>query len=173
MARPNDKSRIVIAVTERTPVQRLWQEVLQRLRDSPAEIHALFVADDRWHRAASLPFTREISRISGMVTDFTLRRASQVHEDAIDRTRFQIQDLALKEDLALVFEVLRETDQQRIRQLVGGPQNTLIAPSFLTRRPLFAELQKLDCRIILIEAIEEADGNQRIARPPEVPADDT
>lgn len=166
MGKANDKARIVIAVTELTPVQQLWREALQRLGDSRAEILALFFADDRWHRAASLPFTREISRVSGMDTDFTLRRASLVHEDAINSARFRMHDLASKADLTLVFEVLPESDQHRIRELVAGSQNTLIAPSFITRRPLFAELQKLDCRIILIETKEEADESHRITSQP-------
>jgi len=150
------KARIVIAVTELTPVQELWRAALQRLHESWADLHALFFADDQWHRAASLPFTREISRISGINEDFTQQRASQVHEEAINRTRRRMQDLASEANLAIVFEVLPESNQQRIRELVSGPQNTLIAPSFITRRPLFAELQKLDCRIVLVEAKEES-----------------
>ena len=166
MSKTDDKARIVIAVTELTPVRQLWREALQRLRESRAELFALFVADDRWHRAASLPFTREISRVSGMDVDFTLRRASQVHEEAINRTRYQMQELASEANLVLKFEVLPESDQQRIRELVAGPQNILIAPSFISRRPLFAELQKLGCRIVLIEAREDADENQGITDQP-------
>ena len=147
-------------------MHQLWREALQRLRESRAELLALFVADDRWQRAASLPFTREISRISGTDADFTLRRASQVHEEAINRTRYRMQELASEADLALMFEVLRESDQQRIRELVAGSQNILIAPSFITGRPLFAELQNLGCRIVLIEAKEEADRSQLVTDRP-------
>jgi len=166
MSKTDDKARIVIAVTELTPVRQLWREALQRLRESQAELFALFVADDRWRRAASLPFTREISRLSGMDADFTLRRASQVHEEAINRTRYRMQKLASEANLALMFEVLPESDQQRIRELVAGSQNILIAPSFITGRPLFAELQKLDCRIVLIEAEEEPDESKGVTRQP-------
>ena len=161
MGKAKDIERIVIAVTELTPVQQLWREALQRFPDSQAEIIALFLADDRWHRAASLPFTREISRVSGTDSDFTLQRAIQVHEDAIKRAQFRMQNLASKADLALVFEVLSESDQHRFRELVAGAQNTLIAPSFISKRPLFQELQKLGCTIILIETKEGADENQR------------
>jgi hypothetical protein len=166
MKKADDKVRIVIAVTELTPVRQLWREALQRLRESRAELLALFVADDRWHRAASLPFTREISRASGMDADFTLRRARQVHEEAINRTQDRMQELASEADLALIFKVLGESDQQRIRELVAGSQNILIAPSFMTRRPLFAELQKLDCRIVLIETEEEANENEAVTGQP-------
>lgn len=166
MSKTDDKARIVIAITELAPVRPLWREALQRLRESRAELFALFVADDRWHRAASLSFTREISRVSGTDADFTLRRASQVHEEAINRTRFRMQELASEADLALMFEVLPESDQQRIREFVAGSQHILIAPSFITRWPLFAELQKLDCRIVLIEAKEEADESQGVTDQP-------
>lgn len=169
MSKTDDKARmarIVIAVTELSPVRQLWREALQRLSESHAEVLALFVTDDRWHRAASLPFTREISRVSGMDMDFTLRRASQVHEEAINRTRYRMQELASEADLALAFKVLPESHQRQIRELVAGSQNILIAPSFITRRPLFAELQKLDCRIVLIEAKEEVDENHGVTNQP-------
>jgi len=68
--------RVIIAVTELAPVQQMWGEALQFLDESRAEIHAVFVEDERWYRAASLPFTREISRVSGVTADFTMQRAS-------------------------------------------------------------------------------------------------
>jgi len=157
MNKADDKGRIVIAVTELTPVRLLWREVLQRRHESTVELLALFVTDDRWHRAASLPFTREISRVSGMGENFTMRRARQVHDEAIHRTQRRMQKLATEANLELMFEVLPESGQQRIRELVAGSQDILIAPSFMSTRPFFAELQKLDCRIELIEANEEAD----------------
>jgi len=86
--------RVIIAVTELAPVQQMWGEALQFLDESRAEIHAVFVEDERWYRAASLPFTREISRVSGVTADFTMQRAIEVHEEAIDRTQQQLQQLA-------------------------------------------------------------------------------
>ena len=80
------KRRIVIAVTETTPVQRLWGAAMRVLEDSPGELVTLFVAEDRWRRVASLPFTREISR-TGRVADFTHNRAKQIQKDAVARTR--------------------------------------------------------------------------------------
>ena len=157
MSKADDKARIVLALTELTPVRLLWREVLQRKHESTAELLALFVADDRWHRAASLPFTREISRVSGMEENFTSGRARQVHEEAIHRTQRRMQELASEANLVLMFEVLPESGPQRIRDLVAGSQDILIAPSFISRRPFFAELQKLGCRIELIEVNEEAD----------------
>lgn len=66
MAKTEMRLRIVIAVTETTPVARLWEAALRLLRDTPAELTALYVQDDRWRRAASLPFTREILRSGGV-----------------------------------------------------------------------------------------------------------
>lgn len=156
----DDTARIVLAVTELTPVQGLWQEAIQRLRETRAELLALYVANDQWHRAATLPFTREISRASGAIAEFTMQRAMQLHTEATSRAQRQIQALASEANTPLIFEVLFESDQARIRELVAGSQNILIAPSFITRRPLYAELQKLDCRIVLIEAEEQRDDHR-------------
>jgi hypothetical protein len=151
MKAKSESMRITIAVSESSPVQQLWRAALRFLSDSPAELTALFVADDRWHRAASLPFTCEISRIGGAVADFTVHRAEQVSTEAVTRAQRRMEDLASEAGLALAFEVLSESDQERIRELVAGARNVLIAPSFMTSRPIFAQLKELDCRIVLIE----------------------
>jgi hypothetical protein len=150
----DENTRIVIALTERTPLRELWQKALQHRRETRTELLALFVADDQWHRAASLPFTCEISRVSGVNVNFTRERAKQVHEDAISRARRQMEELACEANLPFAFEVLLESDQKRIREFVSGSQNILIAPTFLTKRPLFAALEELGCQIVLIEAVE-------------------
>ncbi len=143
--------RVVIAITELAPVQLMWGEALQFLEESRAELHALFVEDERWHRAASLSFSREISRVSGMGVDFTLQRAIEVHEEAIDRAQRQLQQLAAESEHELAFEVLPESDQERIRDLVAGAQCVVIAPAALADQPVFKELQELGCRVLLIE----------------------
>lgn len=144
-------SRVVIAITELAPVQRMWRAALQHLQESRAELLALFLADDQWHRAASLPFTREISRVSGMDADFTSKRASEVHKEAIDRAQRQLRKLAAEADRELAFEVLPESDQNRVRDIVMETQTILIVPPALADRPVFAELQKSGCRIVLIK----------------------
>jgi hypothetical protein len=156
MTKTNDKLRIFIAVTESSPLAALWHAAMNLLSESPAELVALFVDDDRWRRAASLPFTCEISRIGGPVADFTLQRAEQINKEAITRMQHRIEQLASKADLALEFKVLPESDQKRIKELVGSGQNVLIAPSFITTRPIYAHLTRLDCRILLIEATEKS-----------------
>jgi len=155
--KPNSETmRIAIAVTELSPVQQLWRAALRHLSDSQAELMALFVTDDRWHRAASLPFTCEISRVGGAIADFTTQRAEQVSSEAATRAQRRMEDLASEAGLALGFKVLSESDQDRISELVDRTPNILIAPSFITSRPIFAQFRKLDCRIVLIEATEEA-----------------
>ena len=148
------KPRIVIAVTEFTPVHVLWRAAMRLLEDSPAELVALFVEEDRWHRVASLPFTREISRTGG-VKDFTRRRAEQIHRDAIARMRDAIQTLAKEASIKPSFEVLPESDVAKIRDFVGDRRNVLVAPAFISSRPVYAIFSELDCRILLVEAAEE------------------
>ncbi len=161
MARDERTARVLIALTESSPVDDLWQAALARLGQTRAELMALFLAGDHWHRAASLPFTREISRLSGVDADFTLQRARQVQEEAIERTRQLVDKLASDAQLTLGFEVLVETDRDKLRELVSGTGDILIAPSFIIRRPLYAELKQLDCHIELIDV------------PPNAAADDT
>jgi hypothetical protein len=145
------KDLVVIAITELAPVQRIWREALQFIEESRTELHALFVEDERWHRAASLPFTREISRVSGAGADFTVQRAIEVHRETIDRARRQLQQLAAESERELAFEVLPESDQKRIRDLAADGDCIVIAPEILAEQPVFRELQELGCRIVLIE----------------------
>jgi len=160
MITTDDRLRVVIAVTESSPLAALWHAAMNLLDESPGQLVALFINDDRWRRAASLPFTREISRIGGAVADFTVQRAEQVNKEAIKRTQQRIEQLAAEADLALAFEVLPEPDQKRIQELVGNDQNVLIAPAFITTRPGYAHLTRLDCRLLLIEAEEEKQQSQ-------------
>ena len=153
----DDKLRVLIAVTEASPLPALWRAAMNLMSESPAEVLALFVDDNRWRRAASLPFTREISRVSGAAADFTDQRAVQLNKEAIKRTQQHIEKLASQADLSFAFEVLPESDQNRIEELVGTGQSVLVAPSFITARPIYAHLTRLECRILLIEATEEND----------------
>ena len=72
MARNDRTARVLIALTESSPVDDLWQAALAQLSQTRADLMALFLAGDHWHRSASLPFTREISRLSGVDADFTV-----------------------------------------------------------------------------------------------------
>jgi len=152
------KLRVVIAVTETTPVARLWETALRLLREAPAELAALYVQDDRWHRVASLPFTREILRSGGVAVEFTQQRAEQVSRERAARVQDAIRKLADEANLKPVFETLNESDAERLRQFIGSHDNILVAPSFMSTRPIFAALTELNCRIELVEAEEEDEG---------------
>lgn len=149
------KRRVVIAVTESCPVSALWREAMSLMSETPTDLMALFVDDQRWHRAASLSFTREISRLSGAVAEFTTQRAEELNREAIKRVQQQIEKLAAEAKLALTFEVLPESDQKRIKALLGAGHNVLVAPSFIRTRPIYAHFTRCKCRIMLIEAAEE------------------
>ena len=158
MTRAEVKLRVVIAVTETTPVARLWETALRLLREAPAELAALYVQDDRWYRVASLPFTREILRSGGVAVEFTQQRAEQVSRERAARVQDAIRKLADEANLKPVFETLNESDAERLRQFIGSHDNILVAPSFMSTRPIFAVLTELNCRIELVEAEEEDEG---------------
>jgi hypothetical protein len=147
----NDPHRILLAVTETSPLVRLWDAVAEHLADTRVELVTIFVSDDRWHRAASLPFTREISRVGRANVKFTPKRAEQVNNDVVDRTRIQLQHLADEADLQFVFEVLQEHQAARLRDLVSDKQDVLIAPSHLTGWSVYAEFARLNCPILLVD----------------------
>ncbi len=155
MAKTDVKHRVVIAVTETSPIARLWDAALRLLRESPADLVALYVEDDRWHRVASLPFTREILRSGGIPVDFTRQRAEAVSRERAARVHELIQKLAAESNLEPAFEVLREADVTRLREFIGSRENILIAPSFMSTRPIYAMLSEMNCRIELVEAEEE------------------
>jgi hypothetical protein len=129
VAKTEVKLRVVIAVTDTTPVARIWEAALHLLRESPADLVALYVEDDRWHRIASLPFTREISRSGGVPVEFTRQRAEQVSRERAARVQELIEKLAAKSNLEPAFEVLSESDAGRLREFIGSHENILVAPS--------------------------------------------
>jgi hypothetical protein len=82
---------------------------------------------------------------------FTPKRAEQVNNDVVDRTRIQLQHLADEADLQFVFEVLQEHQAARLRDLVSDKQDVLIAPSHLTGWSVYAEFARLNCPILLVD----------------------
>ena len=46
-------------------------------------------------------------------------------------------------------------DAERLREFIGSRENILVAPSFISTRPIYAMLSELNCRIELVEAKEE------------------
>ena len=157
MTKNDQASRVLIALLESTPVDRLWRAALDRMSRAQSELMTLFFTENHWHRAASLPFTREISRLSGADVDFTLQRARQIHEESIEEARQLVNRLAADAQLSLAFEVLGESDQEKVRELVSDSGVVLIAPSIIIQRPIYPALEKLECRIELVE-VSDQDG---------------
>jgi len=155
MRQANDKRRILLAITASSSLPELWRVVTENLQSGTAELITLFVSDDRWHRAASLPFTREVSRVGGGSENFTPKRAQQIDDDAVGQKRRELNDLASKVDLKYEFEVLPEHDAARLQEFVTFEQDVLIAPSFFKSRPIYAELTRLKCRILFVDGEED------------------
>ena len=147
----NDLRRILLAVTETSSLIRLWHVVAEHLADTRVELVAIFVSDDRWHRAASLPFTQEISRIGRANVKFTRKRAEEINKEAVDRTRIQLQRLADEAELRFVFEVLRDHQTAQLHDLVSVEHDVLIVPSHLRGWPVYAEFSRLKCQILLVD----------------------
>ena len=157
MAKTEVRLRVVIAVTETTPIARLWETALRLLRDTPAELAALYVQDDRWYRVASLPFTREVLRSGGVAVEFTKQRAEQVSRERAAHVQELVQKLAAEANLKAAFEILSESDAERLREFIGNHENILVAPSFISTRPIFTALSEMNCRIELVDAEEEEE----------------
>ena len=151
MTEENAPRRVLLAVTETSPVERLWQSLVEHIADTQAEIVTLFISDDRWRRAASLPFTREISRVSGSQSEFTKNRAEQVGTDAVGRARRHLEKLAEGTEVHIAFEVISHDETEGVRRLVSIERDVLIAPSALERLPVFSELARRHRRVVLVE----------------------
>ena len=143
--------RILLAVTETSPVEQLWQSLVDQLAGAPGEVVTIIVTDDSWRRAASLPFTREISRISGVTAAFTHHRAEQIRAAAAVRARQRLERLARESQVELEFEILSEDEDSRVETLVTVERDILIAPSTLEGKPLFVKLARLHRRVVLVE----------------------
>ena len=155
-AEQGSKRRVLLVVTETSPLDKLWHALLEDLADAQAEVVALYVRDDRWTRAASLPFTREISRLSGGSEVFTARRAAQIVGDMVERAQQRIRELAADRQLQLVFEILDAQEPHRIRDLVRIEHDLLIAPSVLQLWPDFADLARPERRVVFVNDEEPA-----------------
>jgi len=155
MSRPSEKRRVLLAITEASPLQDLWRAVVDYLAGSHGELMTVYFSDDRWHRAASLPFTREVSKVSGDSEDFTRERAQQIDEDTVGRTHRELEKLASEAKLPFAFEVLPEHDATRLREIVSVQHDVLILPTFLKNRPIYAELTRLKCRVYYVDAEED------------------
>ena len=148
--RKSELRRIMLAISESSSVEELWSAVEEHLASEPAELITLYLTDDRWRRAASLPFTREIARLGGRSADFTPQRADQVGEDAVQRAHARLRQLATAARIELAFELLQENELTRLQDFVTSESDVLIAPAIFKRQPVYTELTRLKCRLLLI-----------------------
>lgn len=155
-AEQGSKRRALLVVTETSPLDKLWRALLDDLADAQADVIAVFVSDDRWTRAASLPFTKEISRLSGGSEIFTARRAEQVVGDMVERVQQRIRQLAADRQVRLAFEILHEQEPSRIREFVRIEHDVLIVPSVLRHWPDFADLARPERRVVFVDDEEPA-----------------
>ena len=146
---------VLLAVTETSPVDKLWASLLDRLAGTPAEVLTVFVCDEAWHRAASLPFTYEISRVSGTQMAFTRWRAEQIGRVAAGRARQRLEQLAAGTELQLVFEFLAETGGDPAGRLADVERDLLIAPSLLEGQPLLVELARSHRQVLLVQVDDQ------------------
>ena len=153
-----DVRRILLAISEENSLHELWQAVTENLTGKEGELVILFVRDDRWRRAASLPFTIEISRVGGARKDFTQTRAEQIDEEAVVQTQDRLQRLAAEAKLRFAFEIVAEDESTRIHELVTSESDLLIAPSFFRWRPIYNEIARLKCRTVLINTQDTDDS---------------
>ena len=153
--------RVILAVTEASSLQVLWRAAMEHMAGEHAELITVFVRDDQWRRAASLPFTEEISRASGGSMNFTLQRAEEVDKEAVMRTQGRLQQLATDSKIQLVFEILAQHEAPRMHEFVKSESDVIIAPAFFKRQPIYAELARLKCRILLVDAKDIATDLKR------------
>ena len=132
----------------------LWRAVMQHLEHPEDEIITFMVRDDTWRRAASLPFTREVSRISGRRSDFTQWRAAQIDDEAAVQLAQQLQGLARDVQRQIAFEVLPERKVAAMLEQLGVAADILIASAELKREPMSAELERLRCQLLFVDAEE-------------------
>ena len=150
-----ERAKILVAVTESSPIAKLWQAVLSR-QSATTEIVALFISDDRWQRAASLPFTREISTLGGTIVDFTRQRAEELYRESVLGIQRRIKALAAEADLAFAFEELSQQNAWRLEELATHDETVLIASAQITREPIYRLISHLRCHIELIGFPEDS-----------------
>jgi hypothetical protein len=152
MSEVKQARRVIIVVTETSPVAELWDAALHARSDTQDELVVVFFHDERWHRAASLPFTREVPMAGGAERDFTLQRAEQLLNEAAANLRKAIEKLASSAGLSVAFQTVSELDTEQAQLLLAGEISVVVGPSALAEHPVLAELRRLDRRLVLIES---------------------
>ena len=148
--------RIVIAVIESRGIAALWQAAMRQLTHQPADVITLFIEDDRWTRAASLPFTRELPGVGGSPLAFTRERAQQLRQETARQARQRIEELAAESKRPVAFANLSASNAADLNELVGDRRSVLIAQQVITRQPVYTQFVALGCQIELVDHDEDA-----------------
>ena len=146
-----DRPRVIVALTETTSIDTLWRAVSQRIQHPDTELVTVFIADDRWRRAASLPFTREIPRSGGSSADFSMQRAEQIHKAAVQQAYERMKQLAASAQRQLSFKVLKEPNEQGVREVIGEGVSIIVAPALISKTPIYLHFSQFDCHIELVD----------------------
>lgn len=160
MTTENSTRRIVIALTETSPVPILWRAAMALRAETSGDLITLFLQDERWLRAASLPFTREFPRSGGRPVDFTHQRAREVNQEIAKQARRLIEQLADKAKAKVLFETLLEPDRSRLVELVGESRSVLIAHDAITALPVYMHFVELGWQIELIGSAADVDDEE-------------
>lgn len=142
-----DVRRIMLALSDASSLPDLWRAATEHLADQETELVTVFFNDDRWRRAASLPFTREILRVSGVSAEFTRTRAEKLDKEIIAGVQRRLQQFATEAKVRCVFEILSEQEIIRIHELLSSESDVLIAPISFQGRPIYNEIARLKCQI--------------------------
>lgn len=157
-------TRIVIALTETSPVAELWEAALKVTHGTQGEVTVVFLHDERWQRAASLPFTREVSRAGGSASDFTAQRAEQLLAATAAGLKQHVEELARGAGMSVAFQVLPETDIVQSRTLLSLGASVVVGPSALAKHPVFVELSSSGLRVMLIEPGERDKDQPQVGK---------
>ena len=160
MKTQSDKVRILIALTETSPVPRLWKAALDMRAKRPADLVTLFLQDERWLRAASLPFTREFPRSGARPLNFTQQRAQEIGQETARQAKKLIDQLAAKSKTRVAFETLSERDRPRLVEIIGEHQSILIAADAITALPVYVHFVELGCHIELIDSASDPENGE-------------
>ncbi|MDJ0653674.1 MAG: hypothetical protein QNJ40_05960 [Xanthomonadales bacterium] len=157
--------RVVLLLTEDEPLSHVWEAAQALAGETDEELVVLFVVDDRWHRAARLPYTMEVSTIGGEVRDFSVQRADQVIEEAADKARQRLDRLAARANRRLLFEILSTPDRELIQRLIGDVQSTLVASRRLLHHPIHSVFKNLQYEILLVDSQDGGNDEAQDREP--------
>ena len=144
-------ARVIVLMTESGPVEELWRTALGLAREAGSEVTVLIVHDERWYRAASLPFTSEIPRLGGPRRNFTRERADALVGEAVSRIRRVTQALAAETRAYCRYYTVTGAMLPQLERLVTGRRGILVAASEFESMPICEQARRLSCEVILID----------------------